>query len=124
MSQSALVLCFLLSGAMAGQDIAASQVGSGFSGIDDSGQCVQPCRRSGGRPCAPCLPAIGPASPDWAAAVQETADANKQFGIDIEARARLDPNYRASVAYRDDRKMFNDIRRSVGAMQDIRVAPR
>jgi hypothetical protein len=101
------------------QDLLSAQ---GFAGIDDSGNCVQPCARSGGRPCAPCLPVIGPGSPQWQAAVAATAAANDEFEEAIRALAAKDSGYRRSIAYNEDRQLARRIDKSVDAMREVQGA--
>ncbi len=102
-----------------GSAVAQEATSVGAQGINDDGFCVRPCSRMGGRPCRPCLPRVGPGSPEWDDAVAETARDNESFAEKIKDIAKVDREYRESPDYKLDRKAYRDVERAVKHMNKI-----
>jgi hypothetical protein len=86
-------------------------------GLNDGGNCVEPCVKSGGRPCRPCYPRnVGPGDPEWSGTLGSARSDAEAFRAEVRDRAERDPAYRRSDEFAIDRKAAKDFERSVRLM--------
>lgn len=86
-------------------------------GVDDSGQCVNPCRLDGGEPCAPCPPPNN-IDPTLLQSLRDYQAEVETYRVEVAAHAETNPEFRESNRYRNATEFVSRSREWVAVMRD------